>query len=302
MPLLSFAAAKKRTHVGGGGGGKKQMVLRFRSTRNSKWRRAKRGLARFTRTRARRFSKSGYTLSRVLNSIAETKLLGLTPVNEGNPEAIQSGAIAQMYRMCIGIHPAAWSGNWTDLGGIAIAQGDGAGQRDGKYVYLQKTHLHVNIDMQFNQEVCPPIEFRVIVGKQKRAESPSGFTRDPATLLYLNNTGDAVGHVASGFNGSDLMLQPLNKKFFFIKSDRRFMLSSPLPSSAGGYSGKYRTMKNMVFDLGYYKKTLYSTGTNLPMDIDYSWFVLIYARSLDKDTAATGFEVNARGTTSFKDV
>lgn len=284
-------------------GGKRQYLAGpAPPTRNAKWRRVRRGLARFTTRRNRRFTKSGYTLSKVLNSIAETKLLAVNQVIRQSPEAIQAGAYATMYRMCTGDNPSAWSGTWKDLGGIAIPQGDGGGQRDGKYVYLQKTHLSVNIDMQFNAEVVPPTEFRVIVGKLKRQDSPTGFTRDPASTLFLNNTGDAVGHVASGFEGPDLMLQPLNKRFFYIKSDRKFVLSPALATTGGGYSGKYPTMKNMVFNLGYYKKTLYS-NSNLPMDLDYSWFIIIYARSINSHSvAANGYEVNVRGTTSFKDV
>lgn len=255
----------------------------------------------------------------MMNSIAETKLLALNRQNQAAPAEIQPLNKAYYKAFVLGSKPAAWTGIYNGLGGISIAKGDDSNTRDGNYVYMQKTHVSMTIDTipQSINGDRPPMQFRVIVGMSKRGLTPAGYTRDPTASLFLQEGGSHFGHTSSGVTGTDLMMQPLNKRDYYIKSDRKFTLSSPSvsinsavvgqTSNYAGYTGKYATTKNMVFDLGHYKKTRYGdSGTfqNLPEDLNTSWFVIIYARSQQESQglSANDWEVNLRGNTSFKDV
>jgi hypothetical protein len=272
-------------------------------SRFSKWTRAKRGLARFAFNRRRNIASRN--LSKVLNTIGETKLIPTSAGNELPAVQIQTGAKACMACFVIGTTPASWTSSWNQLLGISIAQGNTSTTRDGNYVYLQHTRMMFNIDTQNNNEYRPPMQFRMIVGKSRRGINPAGITQNPATDLFLDTAGNPFGHATAGVNGSDLILQPLNKRDWFIKTDRKFTLSCPLEDSGGGYSGRYPTSKDFVVKLPYYKKTKYgSTGSlkDLPLDVDYSYFICFYARSQQKDTNADDWEVNLRGTTSYKDI
>lgn len=274
--------------------------------RMGKYARARRGLARFAYSRKRLASSK--RLSNLINKISETKLLGLNPYNELQPGAIQTGAQAYYQGFHIGPKPTSWTGGWATLGGIEIAQGITSQEREGNYVYLDHTRVALNIDTSGGDSYRPPMEYRVIVGKSRRGVNPAGITQDPATDLFIDEIGAPFGHRTSGKNGSDLMLQPLNKRDWYIKMDRKFTMSCPLENSGGGYTGKYPTTKNMAIRLPYCKKTKYGTQTatapiqNKPIDLDYSWFILVYARSQQKDQIANDWETNVRGTTCFKDV
>lgn len=293
LALPSAKRARGRNLFGGG------------RTRRSKWQRARTGLARFAYSRRR--NMAGRRLSNMLNKIGETKLIACTQVNELEPTAIQTGAKAYSACFCMGTKPAAWGGTWQQLDGIKIEQGDTAQSRDGAYVYLDHTRLSFNIDTTYSTTYRPPTQFRVVVGKARRGTNPAGITQNPSTDLFIDEIGNAWGHATAGKNGTDLMLQPLNKRDWYVMSDRKFTLSTPLEDSAGGYTGKYPTSKNFVCRLPYAKKTKYGSSAagalqDFPLDIDSSYFVCIYARSEQKDTTARAWEVNVRGTTCFKDI
>ncbi len=273
------------------------------SRRRSKYSRARIGLARMAYNR--RKPAATRRLSNLLNKIGETKLLPIGHANELAAVPIQVGAKAYMCCFCMGTKPTAWTSTWNNLLGMTIPIGDTANSRDGNYVYLQHTRLAINIDTQNNNNYRPPMQYRMIVGKSRRGTNPAGITQDPAVDLFIDVAGNSFGHATSGVNGSDLMMQPINKRDWYVKMDRKFTLSTPLEDQGGGYSGKYPTTKDVVVRLPYYKKTKYANDgplKDLPLDIDYSYFVIIYARSQQKDTDADDWEVNLRGTTCFKDV
>lgn len=258
-------------------------------------------LARFNFSRKRYYNNR--KVSNHLNKFAENNLLQLSAQNEALPKAIQLGAFAQYWGGVLGSVPSQWDSGLTDLQGLSITQGDDAGQRHGNYVYLQKSTVNLTIDARHTTEtVQPPTEFRCIVCKQRRGTMPAGLTFNPATSLFLNNLGEKFGYTTSGVNGSDLMLQPLNKRDWVVHTDKRFMLSNWVTNTTSGYSGYYPCFKRMRFSLPYYKRTHYDNASSLPDDIDYHWLIIVFARSLNKDTTANDWEVNLRGSTSFKDV
>lgn len=259
-----------------------------------------------------RFNYSKYYLSKNqainnrLNKFAENNLLSLLAQNEQVPIPIQTGAIATYWGGCVGSRPSQWDSSLKDIQGLSITQGDQAGQRHGNYVYLQKSTVSVTIESRQSgatvDPVQPPTEFRIVVAKQRRGTMPAGVSFNPATSLFLDTLGNKIGYQTSGVNGTDLMEQPLNKRDWMIHTDKRFILSNWVTVNAGGYSGFYPCFKKFRFYLPYNKRTHYDNASSLPDDIDYHYLIIVFARSLNKDTTANDWELNLRGSTSFKDV
>lgn len=252
------------------------------------------------------FSRKRYSINKriahQMSKMAETNLSAMTRVDEQAPSAIQLGALATQVGFVVGGIPAGWTG-FNDLQGMAITQGVQAGQRIGDYVYMKKSHMTLEIDMKkMTDDATMPCEFRCIVFKARRAAYPAGTTKDPATSLFLDETGNDFGHASSGFNGTDLLRQPLNKRLYTIKHDYKFMLSNPLDTvNQGSTSSYYPVFKRFQFNLPYWKKCHFES-TSSPEDLDFHWSVMIYARSLDKDTKADNYEVNIRGNTQWNDM
>lgn len=289
--------------------------------------------ARFAQSRKR------YTMNRAiskqLNKFIETKYAPCAIVNENPPYACYSGSRSFMWAGTMGDLPTAWDQQMVTFGGIQLSQGDGGvGQRNGHSVYLKKTHATLEIDMRpITATQTPPglvkeaplVEFRVIVCKARRAVTPAGVIRQPQKTLFLNLQGQPLPYDVStdpssgnAIDGTDFMVQPLNKRDWVIRRDTKFTMTSPLdytnldvPADPGQvphalYNGKYPSRKRMVFNLPYYKNTRYVTpvGTEqtFPVDIDYHWAVFVFARPIDKTATAQNWEVNWRGVTSYQDV
>lgn len=244
-------------------------------------------------------------VAKAMNGVSENKIVGLTSYNETAPVANQALSLAYNKTFTVGSIPSVWSGitGLSPLGGMTFPPGNGPSQMNGRYIYLQKTHFSIEIDMSIDLDYAVPTEFRVVCFKTRRSNSPAGITHSYANTLFLNTDGTDFGHATSGITGSDLMLQPLNRKDWDIKSDKRFMLSSPAPANGIGTtvstSSKYPVFKRLVYNLPYYAKTEI-TG-NVPADLDTNYVVAIYARSLAKDAFASKWEVTTRGSTTFKD-
>lgn len=262
-------------------------------------------LTRFNFSKKRYYKNRG--ISTRINNFAENHLLQLFRQDEVPGIAIQLAALAHYRGFVLGSVPPGWDTNLIDLAGLSINQGTGQGQRAGDYVYLKNSTVSMEIDMNkiSTGAYTPPTEFRVIVFKQRRGVLPAGINFNPAKSLYLDELGAKTGYQTPGVNGSDLMLQPLNKRDWQIHTDKQFVLSNPAPitqTTTGGYSGNYPTLKRMRFNLPYWKRTHYDNASLLPDDIDYHWGIIVFARSQGKDTAANTFEINMRGSTSFTDV
>ena len=237
---------------------------------------------------------------------AEQKLLEITPRNERGTIVIQTGAKAAYRGFVVGTKPTQWTGQYDALNGIQILKGDGSDERNGQYVFLKHSNISFNLDTNASQLTTPPMECRVIVFRARRAANPAGIAFNPSQTLFLDETGNATGHEISGVDGFDLTRRMLNRRDWIIKFDRRFMLSKPLVNDSDGgtvvgYTGKYPVMKNFRFKLPYNKKTRYGTS-NLPEDCAYHWGILVYTRSIAKDTDTAGeCEVNIRGNTVYLD-
>ena len=249
----------------------------------------------------RRVPKAAMMPEQKLTALAAQNEIGIIKTQDlANQFAAYRGFV-------IGAKPASWTGNgWTNLSGVTIPQGTQPYQRNGQYVYLRHSNVFFNIDTNCTAVTAPPMEMRVIVFKARRESSPAGVSYDPHTSLFLTDVGTPTGAGVLGINGYDLTRRMLNRRDWIIKTDRRFILSRPLVNDADGggvvgYTGKYPVSKNMQFKLPYNKKTRYSAA-DLPEDCAYHWGIVVYARSIAKDTScADQAEINIRGNTVYLD-
>lgn len=281
---------------------RKRVSLKTRANIN-KWNKryfAARKLQRFVRNR----KKQKNLVKNTLFNLAEKKFSPLTSYNESVGSAIQVGAQATQWCAVLGDKPSTWSTDFKPLGGVEIVPGNSSEKRIGDYVQLLKTHFIVNLDMKMNNTQCPPLEFRIIQFRQRRQAMPAGINPNPATSLFLNINGSEFGHATSGINGTDLMVQPLNRKEWIIYRDLKTIMTKPahVDNDGGGQlpNSQYPCMKNFVFDFKFNKKAKY-TATNVPENVAYHHAIAIYARTIDKDQNSTVWEVNTRGTTTFVD-
>lgn len=243
-------------------------------------------------------------ISRVLNQVAENKITACTAVNEQTFTPIQLGALAHTCSFTIGTIPTTWSGitGIHNLGGMSIPNGTGRAQRNGHYVYLEKTHLRFELDFNQLPSRCP-VQVRMLVVKSNRRNNPVGFSNPYDTTLFLNNLGNEFGHATVGVNGTDLMVQPVNKKDWYVRMDRKFVMSPVNDSDATNPSSnasRYAITKDFVMNLPYYKKVEFDSA-NLPQNLDFNWAIIFYTRPIGKDQVADGLEINVRGSTIFKD-
>lgn len=261
-----------------------------------------------------RGSRIQYSLNRavgrVLNGLAENKVIAVTERNEYAPSAIQALAKAHYAGFVVGGVPTGWDSNLSNIGGTTIPPGNGQNQRNGDSVYLRKTRLTFEIDAQpVSADANPvPKEYRMIIVKQNRKMIPAGFNPNPQTSLFLNNSGQEFGYQTSGFTGADAMLQPINRKYWSVYKDTRFRLTNPaLFNETGGASSwnwtntRYGSTKRISCDLPYYSKCSFSSA-DIPENLDCHYGIFIFARSIGQDYAADDWEVNLRGTTSYKDM
>jgi len=254
-------------------------------------------------------SRKGYTKSRALSSyisnVAESKLLACVQQDERQPFPIQTGAQATALSFNTGINPVFTSS--VPIDGITVGPGTAFNQRTGNYVYFKKTHGVIRTEMNAEANL-PPTQFRMIICKLRRQNSPEGVTSNWSTSGFLNSAGLPFGHETGGTNGLDLMSQPLNKRQWVIYKDTKFILQAynDFPSTPGVTNIiylHYPSCKEVSFNLPYYKKTYVNAGTNLPEDLAYRYIIVTYAHTLGRSgILADAHEQSFRGTTSYSDI
>lgn len=238
-----------------------------------------------------------------MGPMAERKLSALTSLDEAQPTPIAVGAQAYKYCMVMGnSSPGTWTG-FNPIAGFNFPNGTGNNDRDGRYMYLNKTTASMSIHMNPDGRLSAPVQFRVIMFRARRVTTPTGVSYDPNLRLFLKPNGDGFGAGTVGTRFSDLYLQPTNKRDWIIISDKRFTLSPFLEDgtqATAAWQGKYPNQRTMRFTLNHGIKSSFDT-TNEPEDFDYHYGIAIYAGRIGRDQTATGWEVNLRGTTSALD-
>ncbi len=264
--------------------------------------------ARFAASKPRYYHNRRY--ARKISKFSESKLLPLTKVEEAAPFPIAVGALAYYWAGCLNVQPTGWGVDpaaavpgtlLTNLSGIQLQRGVTAQERIGDYVYYKKTHCVMQVDMNATSSLQEPIEFRFIIAKSRGLANPAMTGYIPGTSLFLNEIGSAIGHQTGGVTGTDLMLQPLNKRDWVIFRDQKFTLTSPQIVNGGGFNSKYPSRKNLVINLKHYAKAKISNVNNQPKNLDTTYVMYLYASAIGKDRTASVFEVSLRGVTSYVD-
>ncbi len=296
------------------------------ASKYGKFKRGMSALQRRFRARARKSAPRYSTYTRFVGPVyrpikraptfnlkTETKFLPLLKRDERTPLAIQGLAKVYYAGLVLGhVSPTNWD-ETTYLEGTRIGTGTASNARIGNKVWLDKTVLNFNIDMLImpnNAGVAYPVlEFRTIVFKPKYNFDIKEIG-NPYDSLFLDESGQQYGSAVGGINGTDIMMQPLNRRQFYVLKDMKYKLSSPSIAQGGGdnahyssgWSSKYPCMKNIRIVLPHRKTVEYSNiAPYNPIDYDPRWAVITYARSLNKDTNAVNWMWNSRGTTMFRD-
>lgn len=279
---------------------------------------------KFNRSKLKKFNKSslrkyparlassrityqvGKAVSRAMNSVSENKIVSCTKVDESQPVAIAAGHNVYTKSFTVGNTPTSWSGTagLVPIGGMTMPLGNTHNERNGKYIYLQKTHISMKIDMDSVTQFQFPCDFRVICFKSRRGNNPVGVSYRYDKSLFLDTNGNEFGHDSPNVFGTDIFLQPLNRKDWVIRSDNRFTLTNPAVVSTTnimGYAGKYPVNKTIVYNLPYNAKTEIDPTTNAPADLDTHYVIVCYASINAQDDASSKWEVSLRGSTTYKD-
>jgi len=253
---------------------------------------------------ARKVYRKRRTVGKTLNLLGETKLRPLDTLSEIAPVPIQIGAQAYMCAFNIGAAPIFTSSN--PLNGIQVSQGVAFNERIGNYLYYKKSHVTLRLEMTAKSN-APPIQFRMIMFKPRRAVNPSGITPSWSTDGFLNTDGESFGHATLGTTGLDLMMQPLNKRDWVVYKDTKFILQNynnledPASTPQLIYN-HYPAQKESQLNCPYYKKSYFPSGAISPTDLNFSYGIVYYAHTLGRSgILPNGFEVTTRGTTSFCD-
>lgn len=237
--------------------------------------------------------------------VVEKKLSACTDYNESLPSAIAVGAQAfKWYGVMGAVAPTTWSGGFNALAGFAYPQGTGNNERDGRYMFLNKSNLTLSVHMNASPRLSAPVQFRMVIFKARRVTTPTGVSYDPNLRLFLKPNGDGFGAGTAGVNFNDLYFQPTNKRDWIIVGDKKFTLSPFLEdgnTNTTAWQGKYPNFKMFRIALKHMIKTSFSNVDNQPDDYDYKFGIAIFAGCIGRDQFATGWEVNLRGTTSAID-
>lgn len=259
--------------------------------------------ARSTKTRYANIQRSK-AVSSMLQSVVETKVIGMTNYNERQLIPIQLGAQTYQQSFVLGNIPSTWTPTeFLSLGGIPTASGTGSQQVQGNYVYLKGSTLNVRLDSNASQEGAVPCEARVIVYKPKRGFQGDNLGADPSRNLFLAPNASPVGWTTGGQNGYSLCMAPVNKRNFQVVSDISFMCQ-PHQATGGGFNhqqGQYDCAKKFQFRLPHNVKANISSGNITNYNPNYVMTIIIRPIGHDGATGPNLWEVNTRGSTSYMD-
>lgn len=243
-----------------------------------------------------------------LNQTGETKLRGLVRHVDLLPNSQLVGGNSPVYykNYCLGNVPTAFT-NFITLGGFVFPQGTGDNERLGRYMYLKKTTLHLNVGLQSSVRGTGPTRFRVIVYKARRNDAPGTPLADPGDNLLIDDEGNTFG-MNTSINQTNVAFQVQNalpnKKNYHILKDRKFLLCPPVSAVQGGSnivtpsSQGQLNEKNMTFNLGHWKKTSFGSN-NQPEDLNYTYCVSIFSMPVGAhDTLTNNWISSTYGTVS----
>jgi len=269
---------------------------------------------------SRRSNRLNRVVAKTIRGMAETKIIPMRQSDWIQPGSTATGKGISTVKFVTGSTAVSQFGTYLPQGGFAAPQGDGKGNRDGQFIWLKGTTVHLSIQLDYVTTGARPgpITFRVICFKLKRALSPAGVTVSPDNNLFLRNDGSNQGDSTAApadMDQMDMMLQPINTNSFYVISDRKFNLCHTQNLSAAGagqaasaIQSNLKDHKTLTYRLKHETKARINVGqTDEPVDYDYRFMFAIYAfwpnaaaqAAADRPTA---WSASIRGTTGFLDV
>lgn len=246
--------------------------------------------------------KINKAVTKAVANVSELKLSPIASLNQTFPTQLGTTLCAS-YNMVTGSTvPSAYTGVWRAMDGFTFPQNDSITGRVGKYVYLKKTTFNLRIDMRPTSSQEPPINFRVIVYKHRRAMDPVGNTTNPSNGLFLDNSGQNYGLLSAARNGNDFQMGMLNKRNFIILKDDKFTLQSY--ESASTHQGlQYKSARQYKFTFNHSRKCGFG-ALGEPGDYDYRYGVVVLAIPQDivAGNVADYWSCSTRGSTSALDM
>jgi len=274
---------------------------RGRSYRKAAWKKTRKSV-----------TASNAKIGKIMSDFMETKYYPVAPQNNSSPNAIQALALAYSKKYVLGAglpSTFAHQSSWTAVDGMAMTQGDGRNQRIGDSVFLHNTKGMITIDAGVADAPGDdrPIEYRMIIARQRQRGTALGRSFDPDTALFRDHSGNMVGDYSGGINGIDLMTNDVNKDLFTVFMDKKFTLgqdadafTDPLSVKPGNV--KYPSTITVPYNLIHDRKVDYQgSGSGNPLDYDSRFMIFIYASAVGRTTKADGWTVNVRGTTKYLD-
>lgn len=272
-------------------------------------------------------------VSKIMSNYGENKFRGnILECLNSVPKASLGGTQPLSYHLInLGRNMAAFAGTgWTNpMDLYQFPLGDAAFQRQGRYMFLRKTHICMEIQMNqiaddanVSNNLNNQIQFRLMVVKANRKYQPYGEgsagTARPNTSLFLTSQNTAFGITDTTATTFEYVNNPINKRQFNVICDKKFTLSPPAVSwdnsqrsNINAANPRFPTKKTLHMDIPYYRKAFFqndpTASLNTPTNIDTQCMIILQAvRSSYCSTPITAplagtYSLTVQGTTSCRD-
>jgi len=270
-------------------------------------------------------AKQKGSVARALAQVAERKVQALTPKYMDVPIPVSlPPALGPVYfrNYILGDAPVAWIGpngaavtqpNFTGLGGYTFPQGTGSNGRIGRYMFLERCNMNLNIALKpVAERHTNPVAFRVLLYKFKRNDA-LGSIGNPNTDLFMSSSGAQLGFntffdngINPGSAAFELMNGIVNKKNYEVFKDEKFVLTPQVClTSAGAFvplSHSNHIQKDFQFVLNHNQKTAFD-GASKPVDLQYQYCLTILSAPMGEgNTVGVDYwNASIRGTVSALD-
>ena len=315
-------------------------IKRFKSPNNPMYKKYK-AIRKARKAKPNRFKgskvSSRYTttrlVSKMLSNYGENKFRGnLIECQESVPKSSLGGTQPLSYNLInLGRDISTFLGvGWTHpMNLYQFPLGDASFERTGRYMYLRKTHLTMEIQMnpindtsQVFNNLNNQLQFRLMLVKANRKYQPYGEdssgTARPNTSLFLTNQNTAFGITNTTASTFEYMNNPINRRQFNVLCDKKFTLSPPAvcwdndeKGAINAANSRFPTKRTLHMNIPYYRKAFFQnsdTATqNTPTNLDTQCMIILQAvrSSYCADPITTPLDtlytLTVQGTTTCRD-
>lgn len=244
------------------------------------------------RTRAPNRTRVAVTreVARQMNRVAENRYIGAhKECIKPTPKPAGDQLISYVLLNSGQTLPTGVSSSFTPMDLFTYPQAD----RTGRYLYVKSASCKFNIqtvpvEADNLNLLATPINFRMIVVKQKQYNNRLGNVSSPDRSLFLSPDNESFGLQDTTKFEQEYQMQPINKRHWMVYKDQRFTLQPPatnIVDSQGttvqnttntATGGRFPAVKNFNISLPLNAKVLYEDGDH-PLDIDSQFLIIIQA-------------------------